>query len=139
MYIQFAKFFVVGGLATAADMTVFHILANVMDIYYITANTISNIVGLFISYYLSREWVFNWQNHNFLRDFTLFTVTSLIGVLLNNLIMYFLIDYRIMNELMNLVNMKSDSLVKLSAKLIAAAVVLVWNFISKRLFVFNSN
>jgi putative flippase GtrA len=129
----------VGGFATAVDMGVFYLAANIVHIHYLVANTISFSFGLFISYFLSREWVFSRKSHKFARDFILFTITSLIGLLISNLVLYFLIDRNGLKELLSWLQPINEDTIKMIAKIVASFIVLVWNFITKNFIVFKNS
>jgi len=134
---KFLKFFVVGGFATAVDVAMFLVETNVLHIHYLLANTISFSVGLVISYFLTRSWVFNHKDHSFFRDFTLFTITSLMGLLISNFILYALIDRSLLIESLSFINFTDKDNISFLAKLIASFIVLIWNFVTKNLIVFK--
>lgn len=135
--VKFLKFLVIGGFATAIDVIVFCIEYNIFNINYLVANTISFTIGLVISYYMTRNMVFNYKNHVFLRDFALFAITSVMGLFISNYILYLLIDRRLLEDCLAIINFDKKSIISLTAKIIASFVVLIWNFITKNLIVFK--
>jgi putative flippase GtrA len=139
-YIQVFRYILIGGLATILDFTIFYIASNVFKLHFLIANSISFMFGLTFNYFLSREWVFNKKSHNFKKDFTLYVITSAMGLIINNLIMYVLIDFDILKMIFDLtIKQSSVNLIKLTAKMIATIIVLIWNFISKNYLVFRKS
>ena len=132
--IQFFRYVIVGGIAAVVDISLFYAGANVFHIYYIIANTLSFTVGTFVNYFMSRKWVFNKNSGVFTKDFLLFTIIGVIGVMLSNFIMFILIDHRVLYSILS--NL-SDNYIKLSAKIIAVWIVLFWSFIGRKMIVFE--
>lgn len=133
LIIQFLRYAIVGGISAVADISVFSLTANVFGINPLAANTISFTLGLLINYFLSRQWVFNRKSHEFKRDFLLFAAIGLIGLLISNLIIYILIDKKLMYSILYFL---SDSMIKTSSKVIATFIVLFWNFFARKKIVF---
>ena len=131
--VQLLRYSVVGGIAAVADISIFSVNTNILGMKAIPANTISFIAGLFLNYFLSRQWVFNQKTPNFRKDFLPFAVIGVIGLLLSNLILFVLIDKRLMYHLLYFL---SESMVKTSAKIAATFIVLFWNFIARKKIVF---
>ena len=134
LIVQFFRYGIVGGIASAVDISVFYIAVNLADINHLIANTLSFSFGLIVNYFLSREWVFNKKKHNARKDFLLFAVIGVLGLLLSNLILFILIDCNVLYKLLPVLD---SNLTKLTAKLIAVFVVLFWNFIARKKIVFN--
>lgn len=131
---QFLRYAVVGGLASVVDVAVFTIGVNVLGINHLISNTISFISGLTVNYLLSRSWVFNKKTHN-KTDFFLFSLIGVIGLLLSEILLFFLIDSRILYYLLASSN---DSLVKPAAKVAVMVLVLFWNFFARKKIVFST-
>jgi putative flippase GtrA len=132
--IQFFRYALVGGAASVADIAIYSYLTGSVMLHPILSNTVSFITGLLINYFMSRKWVFNQQTHNFRKDFSLFAVIGLIGLLLSNLILYILLDIGV---LYNILFFLGDNFIKLAAKLVAVIIVLFWNFAARKRFVFS--
>jgi putative flippase GtrA len=133
--VQFLKYIIVGGIASLVDIAVYYAGISVLEINYIIANTFSILAGLFVNYYLSREWVFNHKKHRFIRDFGLFALVGLIGLGLSNVLLYVLVDLKILSKIAFFLKDKS---IKVVAKLIVMIIVLFWNYIARKKFVFNN-
>jgi putative flippase GtrA len=132
---QFARSAVVGGIASAADVSVFSMGVYLLKINHILSNTLAFAAGLTINYYLSREWVFNRKVHKPRRDFLLFSIIGVIGLLLSNVFMYVMVD---LGTLSLIFGSASDNLVKPAAKAAAIALVFIWNFTARKKVVFSS-
>lgn len=132
---QLIRYGLVSLVAFAIDFSTFHLLTNVLMINYLISNTVSFIFGLFTDYFMSRNWVFKNKKHRFERDFALFSVVGVIGLGLSNLILFMLLNYRVLNVLLKTLNGK---LIKDIAKAIATFIVFFWNFTARKIFVFSS-
>lgn len=135
--VQFLRYAIVGGAATVVDVAVYTLLSNRFHINPIQSNTVSFTFGLLVNYFMSRSWVFQRQNHNFAKDFLLFAIIGVLGLLLSNLILYLLINKNILSLILRTVYQGSDEFIKFTAKLIAVFIVLFWNFIARKKIVFN--
>ncbi|MCX7747723.1 MAG: GtrA family protein [Clostridia bacterium] len=130
---QFLRYLIIGGLAAVVDISLFNIGVYLFHIHHILSNIISFTAGLTINYFLSRDWVFNKKQHQAGRDFALFALTGIIGVILSTLILFILVDLRILYDLLFFLN---EDLIKATAKIIAVFLVLFWNFFARKKIVF---
>lgn len=121
LFIQFVHFGIVGGLSFILDYSIMLGLIELFDMHYMPATAISFSIATIFNYFLSIKWVFtNKKEHKKTLELTVFLILSLFGLGINEIIMWictdtFFIDYRL-------------------SKLIATAVVTVWNFISRKIF-----
>lgn len=121
LMMQIIKFGIVGGIATIIDFAVFYILHEVLGINTIISNICSFTISVVYNYIASIKWVFDVdENKNKKTQFILFIVFSVIGLGLNTVIVY------VCTDLMNLYSM--------IGKVIATAVVMVFNFITRKKF-----
>lgn len=124
---QFLRYILTGGAAFVADFALFVLCLYVLNWHYLVANLVALIVGLVLNYALSILWVFTACKRFFKKrkvlEFSLFTVVGLAGVGLNQLLMYLMIGVFGINEI--------------AAKMIAAAIVLMWNFWGRKLLLFR--
>lgn len=114
------KFGVVGALAFVIDFGTMTFLTEVFGVPYLASTTIGFIVSVIFNYLASMRFVFaHKEDMSRRREFIIFIVLSVIGLGLNDLLMFLGvdlvgIDYRI-------------------TKIIATAVVMVYNFVSRKL------
>lgn len=134
LFIQFFRSVFVGGLATLVDLGIFYVLAIQFHFHPNLATTISFIFGLIVNYYLTQLWVFNYTPESLTKSFTIFTIIGVVGLLLNNFLLYMMIDYQILTHTLKMENPDS---IKIMAKIIATLVVFIWNFSARKYFIFR--
>ena len=118
---QILKFGVVGGIAFIIDYSVLFICTEFFGIYYLISSLISFSVSTVFNYIASIKWVFDVnQKKSQKKNFILFIVFSVIGLGLNQLIMWFGVD------MLHIYYM----LVKIGA----TAIVMLFNFITRKMF-----
>ncbi len=125
LYIQLLRYLIVGGIAFIVDFSILYLLVNFLGFNYLIAAAISFITGLIINYLLSISWVFNRSPESVLSSsFLIFLVTGLVGLGLNEILMFFFTHI--------------IGLEYLYSKIIAVPIVLFWNFISRKYLVNRS-
>lgn len=118
---QIMKFGIVGVLAFVIDYGVMVFLTEVFGLNPVVSATISFIVSVIFNYIASMRYVFiHKEDMSRSREFVIFIVLSVIGLIINDVLMWagtelVSIDYRIV-------------------KIFATAVVMVWNFITRKIF-----
>ena len=119
---QILKFGLVGGLAFVIDYGLMILLTEVFGINYLISSAVSFSVSVIFNYLLSIFWVFDvsGSNRGQKENFVIFLVLSLIGLGLNQLLMW------LGSDLMGLHYMLT--------KIGATAIVMVYNFITRKLF-----
>lgn len=118
---QIFKFGVVGGTAFLIDYGVMIVLTELCRINYLISSGISFVVSVIYNYILSVRWVFEVdENGDKRKEFVIFIVLSLIGLGLNQLLMWVFVS---MIHIFYMV-----------AKIIVTAIVMVYNFITRKLF-----
>lgn len=124
-FMQLIRYFIVGGLATLIDITIFTILYKVFAFHYFwVAQPAGFIAGLATNYLLSIYVVFtnrNLANRNHER--LIFFSTAFIGFLLNSLLLYWFVENTSLNEFVS--------------KILAVLITFSWNFLSKKLILFK--
>ena len=118
---QIVKFGVVGGTAFLIDYGVMIALTELCGINYLISSGISFVVSVIYNYILSVRWVFEVdENGDKRKEFVIFIVLSLIGLGLNQLLMWVFVS---MIHIFYMV-----------AKIIVTAIVMLYNFITRKLF-----
>lgn len=118
---QIIRFGFVGGSATLLDYGVMVLLKEVCGLDYLTASGISFSVSVIYNYLLSILWVFEVDREkNKFSSFMIFLALSLVGLGLNQLLMYLLVS--------------GAGIFYMVSKIAATAVVMIYNFITRKLF-----
>ena len=118
---QILKFGVVGVIATIIDFAVLYLLTDFIHINYLISSIISFTVSVIVNYILSIKWVFEVNHKQTKKDFIIFVVLSVIGLGINSLIMYLMVD--------------KLHIYYMLTKVFATAVVMVYNFITRKIFI----
>jgi putative flippase GtrA len=123
-HIQFFRYIFVGGVAFIVDFCSLFIFTDIFGVYYLLSAAIAFILGLIANYALSINWVFNKRTlDNRMSEFTIFAVIGIIGLVLNEMIIWLFTDY--------------VGLFYLVSKIIAAALILFWNFFARKFTLFR--
>ena len=121
LLMQIIKFIIVGGISTIIDYIIFFILHDFLNWNTIISNIIGFTVFVIYNYIASIKWVFDVNKDNDpKKQFIIYIILSIIGLLINTAIVYFCVDI-----------IKFYSLI---SKVIATAIVMVFNFITRKMF-----
>lgn len=118
---QIMKFGVVGVIAFFIDFGVMVFLTEVFGMNPVASATISFTVSVVFNYLASMRYVFQHrEGMSRTREFVIFVVLSVIGLAINDALMWAgtelaSFDYRLV-------------------KIVATAVVMVWNFVTRKIF-----
>lgn len=139
---QILKFGVVGVICFLIDFIITNVLAAVLRSQMGMTTSKAALIGAFwgfvisviINYILSMKYVFTRkENLSRKKEFIIFTILSLFGLLLNELIIKVSIDVIYENWLW-LKNLVGPVLVTAGAKIVATGIVMVYNFITRKIF-----
>lgn len=131
---QILKFGVVGFIAFFIDFGIFKLLSSVFGVYYLVANFFGFTISLIFNYVASMTFVFERkENADKKTEFVIFTVLSVIGLLLNELIIYLCIE-GIYEHMPLLMSYMSRQWAETFGKVIATGIVMVYNFITRKIF-----
>ncbi len=122
--IQFFRYIFVGGIAFIVDFGLLFVFTEFFGIYYLISAAMAFILGLVANYLLSVSWVFNRRtldNRTF--EFGIFAVIGIVGLGLNEVFIWFFTA-----EL---------SFYYLLSKILAAVLILFWNFFARKLTLFR--
>jgi putative flippase GtrA len=118
---QVMKFVVVGGLSFVLDFIIYYVLTNFFSVYYLIAGFFSFTLSLIFNYLMSMKFVFKSKdNLKKTHEFVIFVSLSVMGLGLNLLSLYILVDLFKMNDLI--------------AKVFVAGIVMVFNFVTRKIF-----
>lgn len=118
---QLFKFGIVGGIAFVIDYGLLYLLTEKIGIYYLVSSLISFSVSVVFNYIASVLWVFDVDKEKSkVRNFIYFIGLSIVGLGINELIMWGGVD--------------KLHIYYMLVKLFATAVVMVFNFITRKMF-----
>lgn len=121
---QIIRFAVVGGSAFVIDYGIMIFLTEVFGVNYLISSGISFTVSVIFNYVLSVKWVFNvTDERSKTQDFAVFIILSVIGLGINQVIMWLAVD------ILGIFYMLS--------KIGATGVVMVYNFVTRKIFLEN--
>lgn len=121
---QITRFAVVGGGAFLIDYGIMILLTEMFGVNYLISSAISFTVSVIFNYLLSVHWVFNVTgDRSQTQDFLVFIILSVIGLGINQLIMWLAVD--------------KLQIFYMISKIGATAVVMVYNFITRKIFLEN--
>ena len=126
LLIQIFKFLLVGGIATIIDFVFLYLFRDIVKLNLILANTLSFIISVTYNYIASISFVFNVNNgKSKKKNFILFITVSIIGLIINNIILYIVT--------------KMFKLYYILSKVIATIFVMIFNFITRKRFLENKS
>ncbi len=126
LFVQIFKFIIVGGVATIIDFASIFVFKEYLHIPVLIANTLAFCIATVYNYIASIRWVFTVdESKNKKKTFVTFVVFSAIGLVLNDLIMW--------------LTMELFNMYYILAKIVATCFVMVFNFITRKLFLEEKN
>lgn len=121
LFAQILKFGVVGGLAFFIDYGIMILLTEGCGVHYLISSGISFSISVIFNYILSIVWVFEVDKEKGkATNFLAFLSLSLIGLGLNQLLMWILVD--------------KWAIYYMISKILVTAIVMVYNFITRKIF-----
>lgn len=124
LLVQFVRYFFVGGFAFVVDFGLLYILTEYAGLHYLLSATLSFIAGLLVNYIISCLWVFNSSKFkNRLVEFLFFAAIGVVGLALNDTLIWLFTDCIGTHYMFS--------------KIVAAAMVYLWNFFARKYLVFR--
>jgi len=120
--VKFLKFGIVGFSGLFVDFATTYVCKEWLKIQKYIANSIGFTVAASSNYFLNRVWTFKSQDPNIAMEYTEFIIISLIGLGINNFIIWLILKRFKVNFYL--------------AKLVAVGVVTVWNFLANYFITF---
>lgn len=121
---QILKFGVVGGIAFVIDYGILFLLAKVIGLNELISAAISFTVSLTFNYFLSTKWVFEAKKQT-PKEVIIFVLLSVVGLGINEVLIY--------------LGTKKLGIDVMIVKLFATAIVMVYNFITRKLILEKHN
>ena len=123
---QFMKFGVVGVIAFIIDYGLLALLTELFGINYLVSATISFTASVVFNYAASMRYVFTHKEEmSRRREFIIFVVLSIVGLVINNVILWAGVELLHVHYLI--------------VKIFATAVVMAWNFVTRKIFLDAGN
>ena len=124
MFTELIKFCFVGGSGVLVDFGTTWLLKEKIHIIRYIANSCGFIVAASTNYLLNRLWTFHSNNPQILKEYLLFFGISLLGLAINNFFLWLFSE----KVALPFLSARGAKLRFYSSKLIAIAIVTVWNF-----------
>ncbi len=123
-FVQMFRYVFVGGIAFAADWGMMVFLHEVVNINVYVATAIAFIFGLIVNFVLSKIFVFvePSERTGIIGEFITYGIIGVVGLLFTEVIMWGLLKIKILYMI---------------AKVIAAAIVLIWNFVARKILLYR--
>ena len=128
---QFLSYFGVGGVSALVEWAVFSLLEYLLDMPYLLATILEFIFSTTTNWFLGRTFTFKESAYKDKKGKEIFLVflVSAIGLGFNLLLMYLFVDVFGMNT----------NLLKTIAKILSTGIVFIWNFLSRKLWIYREN
>lgn len=124
---QFFNFAVVGGISTLIDFVVLYIIYEILGINYLIGTAIAFIVATMFNYWASMRYIFvsKYDKNQRGKEFTIFLVLSIIGLILTQLLMVVFVEW--------------FGLAVMISKIFVTGFVMVFNFVSRKILLDESS
>lgn len=123
--IQLFRYGIVGGISFVVDWGTLMLLTEVAGVHYMASAAIAFVLGLTCNYLLSTRWVFGESKiGSKWAEFAAFAVIGIVGLILNELIIYVCTDMAGWHYLVG--------------KILSTVLVFFWNFLARRFLIFKS-
>ena len=133
LIVKFIKFGVVGASGAVIDFGLTALCKGILGVPELLANAIGFTVAATRNYFLNRVWTWRSTSKEVGVEYAKFFFVSLIGLGLNSLFVFLLKDISIIPRFVD-TTLDWDFWV---AKIIATAIVTVWNFLANNFFTFH--
>lgn len=142
LLIKFIKFCVVGGSGVLVDFGITYLCKEILRLNKYISNSLGFVCAATSNYILNRLWTFSSQNPDIVGQYARFIAISVVGLALNNCIIWLLNDKTKTNFNGLLGKWKQTDTSKVArinfycSKLCAIGVVTIWNFLMNYFFTF---
>jgi len=122
-YELFWKYCIGGGMSLLIDVGLLYVFTDFLHIHYLISATLSFIIAASYNYTFQKVLTFKNKDQNCLKQFMSFVAIALIGLGLNIILLKIQVEW--------------FGIWYILAKIIAAAIVLIWNFLANKFFTFK--
>lgn len=119
----FLLYIVFAGIATIVDFAVLTLLVEAFGVHYLSSAAVSYLCGMITNFSLNKVFNFKNKSKQVIGQFGLFVFVALVGLVLNQLILYLLVE--------------SLNAHYLAAKVVSVAIVMFWSFIGHKKLTFS--
>ena len=126
---QFFSYFCVGGTSALVEWLCFSLLEYLFNVPYLLATITAFLISTTTNWFLGRTFTFKKSSYKKkkVKEFVLVFIVSAIGLGFNMLLMYLFVDLFLLNT----------NLLKTISKIIATGIVFIWNFVSRKLWIYK--
>lgn len=123
--IQFFNYTLVSSLAFITDYLILFILT-FSSLHYLFASSLAFLFGIATNYSLSKRFIFAgcFTKFNIYSEISMYILIGIIGLIMTIIIIYFLVELSNLNIMI--------------AKLISSTITLIWNFLSRKYFIYKN-
>jgi len=89
----FIGFGIIGAIAAVIDLTILYVLTEYVGVWYFYSAIVSFSIAITINYCLNKFFNFKDENKRIFSQFRIFFIITLIGLLLNQSILYLFVTY----------------------------------------------
>lgn len=123
LLLKFLRFGLVGASGAIIDFSVTWLCKELLKWNKFVANSLGFILSASSNYFLNRIWTFHSTSEAITEEYATFIAISIIGLALNNLIIFLLNDKAKLNFYL--------------AKIFAIGLVMIWNFLANNYITFG--
>ena len=117
-------YFLIAALATIVDMSFLYIFTEFLGIFYFFSAFMSYFLGMITNYSLNKIYNFKCKSKKIIRQFAKFSFVAGVGLVLNQIIIYTLVEFAKMWYMF--------------AKTISVFIVLIWSYNGHKHITFRS-
>lgn len=118
---QIINFGIVGSLSFCIDYCLMIVFTEILGIYYFISSSLSFLISVSFNYICSMRFVFcGKKDISKSKEYFVFVMFSIVGLLINQFVMWFMVE--------------KFNIYYAITKLFATVIVMIWNFVSRKLF-----
>lgn len=123
-FLQFFRYLFVGGIATIVDWSILFFTAKI-GIHYLIAAIIGFVFGLIVNFLMSKKFVFSGEivRVNIWTEFFAYALIGLVGLGLTEIFMFLLTEIFLIYFMIS--------------KMISTVIVLVWNYLARKIILYK--